>query len=224
MYGSGYPHGDDVGASIRLVLYLWLVVRTLVFDCADFVVLGVDNEQLRWEDEDDAAAWSSAPSILGPAIAEDKLAEAEEGREDVLAVPTPRHVKRNSQNRLSRLSDDARLSLQSIKLVETSGLDSNRSSTTVKGLQVKSSGTGLSDDEFDKALRKFASERDTFLTDMETSSGAVVKPKARPKTQRIVGEEPSNNLKSAMGSIRRRISIRDITSMKRQPSVARQGM
>lgn len=161
---------------------------------------------------------------LGPSIAEDKLAEAEEGREDAAPLSTPRHAKRSSQNRLSKLSDDARVSMQSIRLVDSNGTNSNRSSTTIKGTQINgTAGASFTDDEFDKALRKFASERDTFLTDLEMTAGAVVKPKVRPKTQKIVGEEPTN-LKSAVGSIRRRISFRDIGSMKRQPSMARQGL
>lgn len=78
--------------------------------------------------------------------------------------------------------------------------------------------------DFDKALRKFASERDSFLSDLTLSAGAVVpnRPKPRSKTQRIVNEE-ATGLKSGVGSIRRRISFRDMNSLKRQTSVARQG-
>lgn len=83
---------------------------------------------------------------------------------------------------------------------------------------------GLNDHDFEKALRKFASERDSFLSDMNFSAGAVMpnRPKPRPKTQKIVNDEAVGP-KSAVGSIRRHISFRDMSSMKRQSSVARQG-
>lgn len=76
--------------------------------------------------------------------------------------------------------------------------------------------------DFDRALRKFASERDSFLSDLTLSAGAVVpnRPRPRPKTQRIVNED-AGGLKSGVGSIRRRISFRDMNSMKRQSSVNR---
>jgi len=90
---------------------------------------------------------------------------------------------------------------------------------TIKGIQINGKGT-LNDVDFEKALRKFASERDSFLSDLTLSAGAVVpnRPKPRPKTQKIVKEDAAG-LKSGVGSIRRRISFRD---MKRQSSVARQ--
>lgn len=156
-------------------------------------------------------------------IEEDKLAEVDEGTPTSPPF-TPRHVKRNSYQRLSRLSDEARLSIQSISLTpESRGTESNRSSATIRGAQVNGSG-GLNDVDFDRALRKFASERDSFLSDLTLSAGAVVpnRPKPRPKTQRIVNEEAAG-LKSGVGSMRRRISFRDMNGLKRQTSVARQG-
>lgn len=138
---------------------------------------------------------------------------------------TPRHVKRNSYHRLSRLSDDARLSIASISLSPNpKGTDSNRSSTTIKGIQINGTTTSLSDVDFDRALRKFATERETFLTDLTLSAGAVVpnRPKARPKTQRIVNNDDGGALKSGVGSIRRRISFRDMNSVKKQSSMNRQ--
>ncbi|KMU87251.1 hypothetical protein CIHG_04696 [Coccidioides immitis H538.4] len=55
-------------------------------------------------------------------------------------------------------------------------------------------------------------------------STVVSKPtKPRPKTQKIVAEDISPNpLKSSIGSVRRHMSFRDMSSMKRQPSLARQ--
>ena len=178
----------------------------------------MDSDELHWDTEEDVA--SRASNQFGPTIEEDKVAEAEDERPSTPA--TPRHSKRNSYNRLSRLSDDKRLSLSSIRLVEGKGADSNRSSTTIKGIQINGTGS-LGDFDFDKALRKFASERESFLADLSLSAGTVPKqPKPRPKTQRIVSDDASN-LKSAVGSMRRRISFREMSSMKRQPSVARQG-
>ena len=109
--------------------------------------------------------------------------------------------------------------MQTIKIVDNKGTDSNRSSTTIKATPNNGSSTPvvLNDDDFDKALRRFASERDTFLSDLSLSAGVVVKSKPRPKTQRIVGEDAAA-VKSGMGSIRRRISMKDMSSVRRQPS------
>lgn len=134
------------------------------------------------------------------------------------------NVKRNSYQRLSKLSDEARLSISSFSpSPEKNGTDSNRSSTTIRAVQVNST-SGLNDVDFDNALRKFASERDSFLSDLSLSAGAVVPSRLKPraKTQRIVGEDVGAGLKSGVGSIRRRISFRDMNSMKRQSSVNRQ--
>lgn len=183
---------------------------------------GIDREQLLWDDEEDLAA-RAVSSQTEPTIAEDALAEAEEGIPEISTPTTPRHVKRSSQNRLSRLSDDKRLSTSSTRFVEGKGTDSNRSSTTIKGSQVNGT-NGFNEADFDRALRKFATERDSFLADLTLSAGAIVKsqPKPRPRTQKIVSDDGSN-LKSGLGSIRRRISFREMNSIKRQPSNARQG-
>ena len=183
---------------------------------------GIDSEQLLWDDEEDLTA-RALSAQTEPTIAEDALAEAEEGIPDVSTPPTPRHVKRSSQNRLYRLSDDKRLSTSSIRLVERSGTDSNRSSATIKGPEVNGTNS-FNEVDFDRALRKFASERDSFLADLTLSAGAIVKsqPKSRPRTQKIISDDGSN-LKSGLGSIRRRISYREMNSIKRQSSNARQG-
>lgn len=161
--------------------------------------------------------------MVEPTIDEDKLAEAGE-IPNYLPV-TPRGGKRNSYHRLSRLSDEARLSVSSFSpAAEPNGTESNRSSITIKGIQVNGTG-GLNDHDFDKALRKFASERDSFLSDMNLSEGAIMpnRPKPRPKTQKIINEDASGTgLKSGVGSMRRRISFRDMGSLKRQSTVGRQ--
>lgn len=183
---------------------------------------GVDSQQLRWGKEEELAN-NTPQAPVEPTIEEDNLEETE-GLSSEYMPPTPRNGKRNSYHRLSRLSDDARLSISSFSpVVERKGTDSNRSSTTIKGIQINGT-SGLNDVDFERALRKFASERDSFLSDLTLSAGAVVpsRPKPRPKTQRIINED-SVGMKSGVGSIRRRISFRDMNSMKRQSSVARQG-
>ena len=182
---------------------------------------GVDSEQLTWSREEDLAI-NHIPPPSEPTIEEDRWAEADDVAQD-FPPATPRNRKRNSYQRLSRLSDDARLSITSISSTpDKKGNESNRSSTTIKGIQIAGRGV-LNDHDFDKALRKFASERDSFLSDLTLSAGAVVpnRPKPRPKTQRIVNEDASA-LKAGLGSIRRRVSFRDMSSIKRQSSVARQ--
>lgn len=194
------------------------------------VLAGVDSEQLSWEEEEDPSPKAPPQVPVEPTIAEEKLAEAEEDPPRrppssplPLASPaTIRHVKHNSQNRLSRRSDDKRLSMQSfLSISDKNGVDSKRSSTTIRGIQVNGSGP-LSEEGFEKALRKFASERDCFLSDLNLSAGAVTsnRPKPRPRTQKITTEEVGG-LKAGVGSIRRRIPFKDISSMKRQSSVMR---
>lgn len=183
---------------------------------------GVDSCQLRWrKDEEPTDLAPTAP--VEPTIEEDKAAEAESDCPDRRGS-TPRKGKRNSYQRLSHLSDEARLSITSLSLSpERKGTDSNRSSTTIKGPQINGTSRLLNDTDFENALKKFASQRDSFLSDLTLSAGAVVpnRPKARPKTQKIVNED-AVGLKSGVGSIRRRISFRDMNSMKRQSSVKRQ--
>ena len=188
-------------------------------------VPGLDSDQLHWETEEDAGSTHRASALVDATIKEDKLAEAVDGEADVATPTTARRAKRSSYNRLSKLSDDRRLSIASSKAFESGGnrgADSNRSSATIKGPQSNGRST-FSEADFDRALRKFASERDNFVNELTLSAGAVVreKPKPRTKPQRIFSEDVSA-LKSGLGSIRRRISFREMGSIKRQPSVARQ--
>jgi len=184
-------------------------------------VVGVDSEQLRWR-RDEEAVETAPPAPVEQTIQEERAAEAENDSQD-LPVATPRMTKRNSYQRLSNLSDEARLSISSLSFSpdKKGGTDSNRSSTTIKAIQIN--GSGLNDHDFENALKKFASQRDSFLSDLTLSAGAVLpnRPKPRPKTQKIVNEDAAG-LKSGVGSIRRRISFRDMNSMKRQSSVKRQ--
>lgn len=84
--------------------------------------------------------------------------------------------------------------------------------------------TGLPDFDFDKALMKFAAERENFLDDLSFSAGAKLQsrpPMVNPRAERIKAEEGElsgrmSPLKSIKGSIRRKISFRDMNSVKRQ--------
>lgn len=84
--------------------------------------------------------------------------------------------------------------------------------------------TGLPDFDFDKALMKFAAERENFLDDLSFTAGAKLQarpPMVNPRAERIKAEEGElsgrmSPLKSIKGSIRRKISFRDMNSVKRQ--------
>jgi hypothetical protein len=143
-----------------------------------------------------------------------------------------RHSRNNSWQRLSRLSNEARRSIQSLDALEPT-TNSNRSSITVRAIPASSAnGTnlenGLTNFDFDKALMKFANERENFLDDLIFSAGAV--PQNRPlmtsRAERLKVEdaEPSGR-KSPFGkvggSIRRKISFRDLSSLKRQNTISR---
>lgn len=132
----------------------------------------------------------------------------------------------------ARMSSENRKSTGTIVGVDSKQTASNRSSTTIKGLQL--GGSGLSDQDFEHALRKFASERDTFLEEIQFTAGVAQQnrttpSKPRPRPQRIrqqqqqqEQEDGVGNLRSGVGSIRRRLSTMQ-SSLKRTSSVARQG-
>lgn len=166
----------------------------------------------------------------GPALA-DAIQEDADAEEEEPAPGASRPTSTLSVNTSRRVSSQ-RLSTISQNSEKTNGANSNRSSMTVKGASspVRASALFGDDFDFDQALFKFANERDTFLTDLNVSAGAITKsrPRSRIRTQKIVAEDQSaqgspNLLKSGIGSVRRHMSFRDMNSMKRQPSVARQG-
>lgn len=133
---------------------------------------------------------------------------------------------KDTNGRRSRLSYETRKSIGSFIQVDSgrqSTNPSNRSSATIKGIQ-QLGGSGLNDEAFEIALRKFASERELFLEEIQFSAGAIAQPpkkptKTRPKTQRIVNDEAQVPSRSGVGTLRRRLS-----NLKRPPSMARQGM
>ena len=199
---------------------------------ADFFwIAGVDGQEVldtyvRWRD----VANGMNIRNQGPAdtIEEDQDAEQDE-LFSILESPRPTspQSKRNSYQRLSRLSYEARGSIRSLDH-STTGNSSKRSSATIRA--VPSPGPRhsmlLSDADFDKALKNFALDRDSFFLDLNFSASAVAqpnRPRPRPKTQKILPDDLQQAPSRAMGSLRRHMSFREMSSMKRQPSVARQG-
>jgi hypothetical protein len=165
------------------------------------------------------------------------------GKENRTPRAQARHSRQNSWNRLSKLTNDSRNSVGALEELENT-TRSNRSSITIKGVPASngtivtngtngsSNGGGsglLGDFDFDSALLKFAHEREHFLDDLSFAAGAPPPqrpnafPAARSSTAKIAESTNGfatkrNQLKSVGGSIRRRISFRDMNSMKRQPT------
>lgn len=89
------------------------------------------------------------------------------------------------------------------------------------------------DFDFDKALLKFAAERENFLDDLTFSAGAKTQarpPMVKPRTEKLkVAEEADQSgrmsplMRSIKGSIRRKMSFRDMTSARKQPIAPRSG-
>ena len=157
---------------------------------------------------------SPSPAPVEDTIEEDEALVTNDSRPDSPHSPTSPTGKRRS-----RYSFEARKSIGSI--IDPKTPASNRSSTTIKAGNVVGE-SGLSDDAFEEALKKFASERDSFLEDIHIAAGTVTSAptvkKPRPKTVRITQDENLNGagLKGPVGSIQRRLST--MKSMKRQPS------
>ncbi|KAJ9149251.1 Ddenn domain protein [Pleurostoma richardsiae] len=150
---------------------------------------------------------------------------------------TARHSRQSSVNRLSKLSNEARLSFHTLDEVD-GNTRSNRSSATIRPSAASNpnatngAGTTMSPDpalgefDFDKALVKFAAERENFLDDLSFTAGAKLQarpPMVNPRAERIKAEEGDASgrrspLRSIKGSIRRKISFRDMNSMRKQPT------
>lgn len=111
---------------------------------------------------------------------------------------------------------EGRLSVASQNMGGSLGkLRSSNSSTSTLANSLK---VGMSDADFDKALFKFAAERESFLEDLSFSAGTIVstKPVLHPRAQKVVNDDTS--LQKAP-SLRRRISLRDLSSVRRATSV-----
>lgn len=183
-----------------------------------FFISGIESSQV-YDDRAQPNCVVAPPVDVEAIIEEDKALETESS---IRPTSSEGLSNRDSiQRRSARLSFEPRKSVSSTIGPDHKNTASNRSSTTIKGIQV--GGSGLSDADFEQALRKFASERETFLEEIQFSTEVTPQqsrpPKPRLKPQRIVNEDVGN-LRSGVGSIRRRIST--MSSLKRQPSMARQ--
>jgi hypothetical protein len=146
-----------------------------------------------------------------------------------------RHSRNNSWNRLSKTPIDFRNSVAALDELEKTA--SNRSSMTIKAGttngNTNGSGSILGDFNFDEALIKFANERENFLDDLSFSAGAHVHkpaPMTHPRTDVPKTEENGSSgvtigrrstLRGVGGSIRRRISFREMSSTKRQSTATK---
>ena len=87
------------------------------------------------------------------------------------------------------------------------------------------------DFDFDEALLKFAAEREDFLDDLTFSAGAKVHtrpPMVNPRAEKLKADDADASgrkspLRSIRGSIRRKMSFRDMNSVKKQPMPPRAG-
>jgi hypothetical protein len=192
-----------------------------------FFISGIESSQVYDERSQPLSSplASPPPVDVDETIEEDRALETDTLRpksQDGLSIANGDAATRRS----ARLSYENRNSVGTIIGPDSKQSASNRSSATIKGLQI--GGSGLSDVDFENALRKFASERDNFLEEIQFTAGVAQQNRptrpARPKPQRPPpkNEETGGNLRSGVGSIRRRISTMQ-SSLKRQPSMARQG-
>lgn len=190
-----------------------------------FFIAGIESSQIY----DERLNRVSSPPPVEATIDEDAALETDTVRSLNIRPATPGSPTADAANRHARYSWEARKSIGSIAgPLDFKPSASNRSSATIKGVQVET-GPGLSDEDFENALRKFANERESFLEEIQVSAGAVVPQKAtrsRPKTVRISAHEdsssatstPKSGLGSGLGTIRRRLST--MNRPKRQPSTA----
>lgn len=173
-----------------------------------FFIAGIESSQVY--DEKLVTITPAAP--VEETIDEDRELDIDHAQGRPTTPGSPNDVQRRS-----RYSFEARKSVGSIINVTEDKLPaSNRSSTTIKAGTI--GGSGLSDDAFEEALKKFATERDSFLEDIQVAAGAVIRDTPnksrvqRPKTVRVTQDENSlGGLKSGVGSLRRRLSTMNST-------------
>jgi len=173
----------------------------------------------------------SSPLSSPPPVDVDETIEEDRALETDSVRPKSQDGLSNAdgtKRKSARLSFEHRQSIGTVVNGEYKQSPSNRSSATIKGVQL--GGSGLSDVDFENALRKFASERDTFLEEIQFTAGVAqqnrptpTKPRPRPqRVQQHQHEDGGGNLRSGVGSIRRRLSTMQ-SSLKRNSSMARQG-
>ncbi|KAJ8105836.1 hypothetical protein OPT61_g9940 [Boeremia exigua] len=194
-----------------------------------FFISGIESSQVYDERLQPGIVSPLASPPVDETIEEDRALETDSIRPTSQdGLPSGGSTRRRSGQRLSENRQSvATITGHDSKPTVTA---SNRSSATIKGLNL--GGSGLSDVDFENALRKFASERDTFLEEIQFTAGVAQQSRQtptrpRPRPPRVSqapstnGEDGIANLRSGVGSIRRRLSTMQ-SSLKRQPSTARQ--
>jgi len=152
---------------------------------------------------------------------------------------TARHSRQGSSHRISKLSADGRFPSHMLDDLDGS-TRSNRSSTTIRPVNGNHEAKNCSNADhaqdgefdFDTALFKFAAERENFLEDLSFSAGAKLQtrpPMVNPRAERIKADENEaasrrSPLRNIKGSIRRKMSFRDMNSSRKQPAIPRAGM
>lgn len=188
----------------------------------------------------DSISYHDGPSPgvhVGSSIAEDGEPQ-EDSFNGVLSKAATRRSRQGSANRFSKTSADARNSIQTLDEID-GHTQSNRSSATIKpsnapNLNGSSPGEGAAGKEsfdFDQALLKFAAEREVFLDDLIFSAGAKTKarpPMINPRAERIRADDADSSgrlspLRNIKGSIRRKISFREMNSTRKTANAARAG-
>ncbi|KAI1765815.1 DENN-domain-containing protein [Hypoxylon sp. FL1150] len=190
----------------------------------------------------ESISYQDLPPPVSSTQVEDTITEDGEPDEHTETTPSPsanktyaRHSRQNSNNRLSKASFTN--SIHTLEELD-GNTRSNRSSATIRPNPVPgvAGQDGLFGDfDFDKALVKFAAERENFLEDLSFSAGAKTQarpPMINPRAERIKADEASGGRMSPMkslrgsirGSIRRKISFRDMNSVRKQPTAPRPGM
>jgi hypothetical protein len=194
-----------------------------------FFISGIESSQVY-----DERAQQNGISIVTSPLASppvDETIEEDRALETDSIRPTSQEglpaANGDCYRRRSGRSSEHRTSVGTIISSDAKYTASNRSSATIKGMPVLG-GSGLSEQDFEHALRKFASERDNFLEEIQFTAGVAqqnrptsTRPRPRPQRVQQGGAEEVGNLRSGVGSIRRRISTMQ-SSLKRQSSVARQ--
>ncbi|PFH56678.1 hypothetical protein XA68_16169 [Ophiocordyceps unilateralis] len=198
---------DD--SSTPLADYFWIAgVESISYDGAQLPVHAPVGSTIREHGELDEAAFARPSSAAA------------------------RHSRQSSANRLSKTSTmDARFSISTLDELD-GNTRSNRSSATIKPVRCSAEPghvPHMGDFDFDSALLKFAAERENFLEDLSFSAGAKTQsrpPMVNPRAERIRADDASGGrvspLRSIKGSIRRKISFRDMNSVRKQPGSARQ--
>ncbi|TPX15207.1 uncharacterized protein E0L32_004765 [Thyridium curvatum] len=190
----------------------------------------------------ESISYQDAPPLPSPSQLDETINEDGEGELSDTAVnpssqkANARHSRHNSANRLSKLSSEGRFSIHTLDELD-GNTRSNRSSATIRPNPAPAAVNGsladgyIPDVDFDNALMKFAAERENFLDDLSFSAGAKLTarpPMVSPRTERLRAEDgdlsaKKSPLRSIRGSIRRKISFRDMTSVRKQPATPRAG-